>query len=139
MPDEEVASGMGIELVLEAREQSLWALRLLKKLMAHQILVAAGRLEGQQFFQYGDRLPLGGPIDGEVSELTWLLVNQPSHYNSRVLLASGTVDFLHFVGISEFEALWAGQQGSDKLVEHLRASKAEHVTNPARPSLVRAK
>lgn len=132
LPDEETASGLGIELVLETPEQSLWALQLLKKLMAHQILVAAGRLDGQHFFQYGDRLPLGAPIDGEGSPLTWLLVNRPTHYNARIQLASGTLDFLHFVGVAQEEAAWAAQEGSDKLVEQLRAARAEHVTDPGR-------
>ena len=66
------ASGLGCEFIIECPSQSTWALLLLRRMVAFQILLSAGRFEGKGLIQVWDRIPLRAPIDGTSSP--WLRI-----------------------------------------------------------------
>lgn len=68
-PDE--VSGLGCEFIIECPSQSMWALLLLRQMVAFQILLSVGRFEEKGLLEVWDRIPLHAPIDGTSSELKW--------------------------------------------------------------------
>ena len=130
-------SGFGSELVLEVPSQRDWAIRALKQLLAYDILLAHGRFGEASALDYGDRVPLGGPINGDpTSTLRYVAVCQPTHYPGSFRVASGQVDLLHLVGITESERDHARQHGTSELVALLMAAGAYPVTEPSRRTIV---
>jgi hypothetical protein len=133
--DLDAYSGLGSELVLEVPHQANWAIACLQKLLAYNILLAHGRFGGAEPLDYGDRLPLGGSIDGEATSLIrFVVVAKPSHFPSSFSLDSGQVDLLQLVGITEGERDFAKHEGHDALVERLRVRGAFPLTDPERAS-----
>ncbi len=128
-------SGLGCELVLETAEDFSWALFHVRRLLAFQILLGWGRYEGKDPLAIGDRIPLRSPIDGERSELTWLLVTPPFDYPSDFQIPTGHAEFLHLVGITEAEAAFARDNGHEALLEKLNPN-GYPVTIPKRLSAV---
>lgn len=129
-------SGLGFELVLETPNEAPWAVALLHNLMAYELLVAIGSYEGQELFEYGNRIPLQASIDPAAdSAIRWLLVDQPKHYPSAFDLPSGRVDFFHLVGATEAEVGFARQTNQDMLLALLAREGAHPVTDPQRSSL----
>ncbi len=129
-------SGLGFELAIETPEPADWAVTLLHNLMAYELLVAVGRYEGQELFEYGNRVPLNGSISPRLeSALRWLLVTQPKHYDSAFDLESGRVDVFHFVGASDAEVEFARQADQDQLIALLEQQGACPITDAARASL----
>jgi hypothetical protein len=130
-------SGFGTEIVLETEQRFPWAIPVLQRLLAFNILLAHGRLGNSNPLDYGDRVPLRGPITFDDSSLlTHILLGAPDHYDASFRLASGKVDFLHAVGITESERNFAKESGSDALIELLKASNAFPVTRPERKALI---
>jgi hypothetical protein len=126
-------SGIGTELVLETPSQSDWAVQALQQLLGYNLLLAHGRFGDVLPLDYGVRIPLGGPIDGQSScVLRFAVVTKPAHYPARFSLPSGAVDFLHIVGVTESERDFAKLKGSDALIEKLRAAGAYPTTDPKR-------
>jgi len=130
-PDE--ASGLGREFILECPSQSTWALLLLRRMVAFQILLYVGRFEGKGLVQPWDRIPLRAPIDGTSSKLNWVLLVPAPRFNERQQLPSGHFHFQEFIGITEDEADFARSNGGDKLLALLKAGP---VTDPTRKSVI---
>ena len=133
-PDE--VSGLGCEFIFECPSQSKWALLLLRRMVAFQILLSAGRFEGKGLLQAWNRIPLREPIDGTSSMLTWVLLIPAPSFSERQLLPSGQFQFLEFVGITEDEADFARKNSGDKLLALLIQRKAAPITDPSRKSVL---
>lgn len=130
-------SGFGTELVLETPEQSQWAILILQRLLAFNILLVHGRFGLTQPLDYGSRVPLRCSIDLDGgSALTHVVFGAPEHYSHSFKLLSGKVDFLHMVGITQSERDYAQAQDSAQLLDKLKAAKAFPVTKPARIAVV---
>ncbi|SFN96981.1 Suppressor of fused protein (SUFU) [Variovorax sp. PDC80] len=134
--DPEDYSWIGSELVLEVPSQAgeTWPIKLLQKLLAYNVLLAHGRFgEDKPPLDYGDRIPLGGPIRQKAaSALRHVLLAQPKHYPATAQLDSGKFDFLHVVGISDTERDWAKARSSEDLVRLLEVHGHCPVTDPKR-------
>ena len=133
-PDE--VSGLGCEFIFECPSQSEWALFLLRRLVAFQILLSVGRLEGRGRLEVWDRIPLLTPIDGKSSKLNWVFVVPAPNFSERQLLPSGQFHFLEFIGISEEEAEFARKNGGERLLTLLAQREAAPVTDPSRDTVL---
>jgi len=130
-------SGFGSELVLEAGLQADWAVRALSQLLAYDILLAHGRFGEFEPLHYGARVPLGGSINGgSDSEVCFVAIARPTHFEAAFQLDSGRVDLLQVVGITGSERDWAKQHGTEDLVTLLAEQGAFPVTDPSRRSVV---
>ena len=130
-------SWLGVEFLLRCTEQGAWAIRIVQRIAAYEILLAHDRFPGRERLSIGDRIPLGGPMGPQREGLlTHLLVAPPAANQKRFQLESGCVDFIQLVGISEREAAFGRERGLDPLLEILRSGNAYEVTDPARASLV---
>lgn len=133
--DPEGYSWLGVEFVIETPAPAEWAIRLLQRVLAYQVLCAHGYFGENRGLDVGHRMPAGGSIDGEGSLLTVLVITRPPHYPATAQLASGKFDFLQIVGITEAERDFAKAHSTDALIERLQAAGAFPVTDPARSSL----
>jgi hypothetical protein len=124
-------SGFGTELVLETRESADWPIIVLQRLLAFNILLVHGRYGDSAPLDYWHSVPLGGSITCD-SVLTHLLIALPNNYPAQFSLASGKVDLLHMVGITEKERDYAKTHGSEALLELLKESGVFPVTDPDR-------
>ncbi|MEL6551996.1 MAG: suppressor of fused domain protein [Cyanobacteria bacterium J06621_11] len=129
-------SGFGAELVLEVTEQSQWAIVVLQRLLAFNILLTVGRYGEAPALDYGHRIPLRQPIDGKNSLLTDIVISKPAHYPDSFTLKSGQVDFLHAIGITASERDYAQKCGSDQLLEQLKHAGAAPITDASRTAVV---
>ena len=113
-------SGFGTEIVLETAEQADWAIIVLQRALAFNILLAHGRYGNKPTLDYGDRIPLGSPItlQGD-SRVRNLIATKPSHYDDHFRLESGRVDLLHLVGATDREMDFAKENGSAELTKLL--------------------
>lgn len=137
LPDPEGISGIGCEFVFETTAQSQWAITRLQELMAYQILLSCGQYEGRELIGYFDRIPLRRSIDpAGNSEIQNLMVCPPETYPQTIQLDSGAFDFFALVGITNAEAQFAREQGSEQLLHQLKAKNAFPITDPARTSVV---
>jgi len=127
-------SGFGTELVLETRQSADWPIVVLQRLLAFNILLVHGRYGESQPLDYGQRVPLGGSLVPG-SALTHLLITPPDTYEAQFSLASGKVDLLHVVGITERERDYGKTNGSAALLELLRSHGAFPITDPNRTCL----
>ncbi len=130
-------SGLGFEFTLHTREPGRWALELMQWLMVVQLLVAAGELQGG-LVEYDDRVKFRqGKDSGAVSRL---LIARPTveqmGYAESFQLASGRVDLMALVGISEREAEFARSQNPEGLVTLLRHHEVWPLTSLSRVSAV---
>jgi hypothetical protein len=129
-------SWLGVEFVLRSLEQGAWAIRIVQRIAAYEILLAHDRFPGRDRLVFGDRIPLGRPmVPGSESLLTHLLV-APRADQPNFQLESGHVDFVQLVGITEREAVFGRQNGLDPLLDLLRSGGAYDITDPRRASLV---
>jgi hypothetical protein len=141
-------SGLGYEFVLHAPERARWPIQLLHWLMAVQLLVATGHLQGE-LLQHHDRIPLGGALAKKNGLLTHVLVTSPGevglsgapqdalpNYPPQFQLPSGMVDLMLLVGITQREAEFASSQGVEGLVTLLRHRHFFPRTDPGRISVV---
>jgi hypothetical protein len=135
--DPKAFSGLGFEFTLHVREPANWAVRLLNWLMAVQLLVATGQLQGQ-LLEPLDLIPLGGKLSG-AGEIDHLVVVAPpavedGGYPARFALPSGQVDALLLLGITAREADFLRSQGAEALLALLRHRDIFPMTDIARPS-----
>lgn len=129
-------SGEGVEFMIETTVPGDWAIRTLQSMVAFDLLLAAGRFPGSEPLREGDRVPLRRPLDGtEACVLRYLVVTQTDDVNTRFSLPSGKVGLLGFTAVSEAELLIARSDGSDALMERLRAAGHSPVNDPKRASL----
>lgn len=135
-PNPNEASGLGCEFIIECPSQSAWALLLLRRMVAYQILLSVGRFEGRGLVQVWDRLTLRASIDGASSKLNWVLLAPAPNFSERQLLPSGHFHFQEFIGITEQEADFARYNGGAKLLTLLIQHKAAPVTDPSRESVL---
>ncbi|HEY9502296.1 MAG TPA: suppressor of fused domain protein [Pyrinomonadaceae bacterium] len=135
LPDQ--PSWLGIEFIFRTTEQGPWAIRMVQRIVAYEILLAHDQFEGYGRLGFGDRVPLRGPIDpGSESALTYLLIAPPADFPKLFQLESGGVDFVQLVGISEAEAAFGRENGLDALIQLLADHDAYVITNPRRKSIV---
>ena len=129
-------SGLGFEFTLHTDKPGRWALELLQWLMAIQLLVAAGELEGG-LVEYEDRVRFRPAKNaGEISKLLMARPSAEVHYPAEFQLASGKVDLMLAVGISEREAEFARTQNPEALVNLLRHHEVWPLTSLSRVSAV---
>lgn len=133
--DPDGLSGLGCEIVFETADDFDWALRLMRRLLAYQILLGWGHYEGGDPFAIGSRIPLGGSIDRESSELKYCLIVPPKGYEPKFQIPSGRAEFYHIVGVTEAEFQFARTNGMESLLT-LLSPAGYPVTNPARASVV---
>lgn len=133
--DPERYSWLGVELSMETPAYAEWAIRLLNRMLAFHVLAAHGHFGEKPGLDYGARVPVGGPIDGQDSRLTHVVATVPECVEPIQQLPSGKFDLLHFVGVTPAELEYAKAQGTDELILRLRAQGAAPVTDPARESV----
>lgn len=127
-------SGLGFELLLCSPARADWAVPVLHHLMAWQLLVATGAVTGQPLGP-GQRVPLGGSVDGQPGGLlNWALVEPPSHVPAEFDLPSGKVEWLLLVGATEKEVAFARTTDQKVLVARLQEDGIWPLTDPSRPS-----
>ena len=127
-------SGLGFELMVCTKARADWAISVLHHLMAWQLLVATGAVQGQPLGP-GQRIPLGGSIDGtKEGLLTWALCEAPTHCAPEFELPSGKVEWLLLVGATEKEVAFARSTDQKVLVARLQEDGVWPVTDGARPS-----
>lgn len=131
-PNAEGWSGLGRELLLETREQSPWALYLLRHFCAYQLLLAAGHFGERPLLDEWDRMRLGNPIDGSTSQLQSVLFIAAPGFAGTQQLLSGRFDFLQLVGMTPDEHNWAETEGYPQLLERLARAGASPVIDPQR-------
>lgn len=134
-PAPELVSGLGAEFVLETSTRADWAIPLLQRLMAFQLLLAGGRYKDRTPLGDFDRIPLGAPLASPDSKLRWLMLGPPTRFPRRAELESGHFDFTQVCGISEEEASFAREKGGPALLDALLCHLAWPLTDPARPSI----
>lgn len=134
-PEADGESGMGQELLLETPEQAPWALRLLRKFCAYQLLLAAGRFGEQPPLDEWDRMRTGQPIDGGDSLLQALLFIPAPAFAGPHQLLSGRFEFLQIVGLTLDEHAWGQSAGYPALQQRLAQAGASPVIDPARASV----
>ena len=135
-PEPDSVSGLGCEFLFQSPAQSRWAIILLQRMVAFQLLLAAGRFPGKGPLAIGDRIPLRCPIDGKDSKLTWVLLTAAADFPGFHQLPSGRFQFIEFVGITEDEAEYARANGNSELLHLLSIQKAWPVTDPGRRTIL---
>lgn len=135
VPNPEGWSGHACEMVLETTQDGRWAVTLLQRVLAFQILLTWNFVDGKSPLSAGDRIPLRHPIDGAQSLLTWCLITPPHGYQAGFKLPSGRARLLHITGITEAEAQFARQNGDEELLR-LITPAGYPVTDPTRMSVV---
>ncbi|HMD54070.1 MAG TPA: suppressor of fused domain protein [Phycisphaerae bacterium] len=128
-------SGLGFEFLMQTQQRAPWAIEVLNWLMAMQILIAVGEVQGQ-LLEVFDRVPLGKSIDGGRSLLRNLLITESEDIPPRLQMESGVVDFLLCVGITDAELQFARAQGGPGLLKLLKHHEFFPITGPNRVSTV---
>ena len=121
-------SGLGFEFTLHTQSRGRWAIELVQWLMAIQLLVAAGELEGG-LVEYHDRIKFRNSPTNNAADMTRVLITppeEPANYPRQFQLASGKVDLMLMLTISEREADFAKTQNAEALINLLR----HHETYP---------
>ncbi|MCG8453462.1 MAG: suppressor of fused domain protein [Spirochaetales bacterium] len=122
-------SGFGTELVMETKEKSDWAMNVLRKLMAYNILLAHGIYGDCPLLDYWHRIPFAlSRTNSEEINICYMMIVTPNHYPQSIELKSGKVDFLHIIGITEKELEYAKKNGSNELYKLLVKEKIAPVT-----------
>jgi len=134
-PSPEQVSGLGAEFVIETAERADWAIPLLHRLMAFQVLLAGGRYQGRTPLGDYDRIPLGAPLASPASSLRWLMLGPPTRFPRRAQLESGHFDFTQVCGLTEEEAAFARTKGGAALLDELLSHLAWPLCAPTRSSI----
>ncbi|MBC7815651.1 MAG: suppressor of fused domain protein [Planctomycetaceae bacterium] len=130
-------SGVGVEFLLETSHEEPWALGATLNILAYQLLLAAGRFDGsRRFIELYDGIPLGGPIDGQSSLVTNLLVCESPSAPDDLQLESGRFALAQLVGVTDVELEFARTHGDEQLVSLLVERAVFPVTDAARASVV---
>ncbi len=135
--NKDVFSGVGFEMLLRTPERANWAVDVLHRLSAYQIGVAEGLMKGK-LFEYGDWMPLNGPIDSAVpdSKVRGIFISRPRDFMARFSLRSGQVDVLQLVGITGDEVAYLLNSAPPPFEELLYSQGAAPTTDPRRDSIL---
>lgn len=95
-------SGLGTELILEAEEDSNWAILAVQSLIAFNILLSIGKYGNKPLIDYGDRVPCD-----ILPNICNIMLVRPVNFPTTIELVSGKVDFLQLVGITSNELTYA--------------------------------
>ena len=128
-------SGLGCEFLIQSREQSRWALLLLRRMVAFQILLSCERFPGKGLLKAWDRIPLRAPIDASSSRLNWTLLTPAGEFPGPHQLPTGRFEFIQFIGVTEDEAEYARRNGGAELLALFKRHGIDTVTQPARGSV----
>ena len=132
-------SGLGFEFTMHTKARARWPIQVLHYLMAVQLLVASGDLKGG-LLERNDRVPLGGALWKKDGLLTHLLVAEPAPppqgYPPQFQLASGKVDLMLILGITDREKEFAKTQGAEALLALFHHHGVFPRTDPERPSVL---
>jgi hypothetical protein len=135
-PDPNGVSGIGCEFIFETTEFGEWAILLVQKLMAYQILLAHDRYEGREVIGWYERVSLRASIKPDCeSAIRNLLIAPPTTHPEEIKLASGEVVLLQLAGITDEEAQFSRENGCDRLIELLQAANAFPLTDPQRGTI----
>jgi hypothetical protein len=137
--DTSTPSGLGVEYLFASRVSGDWAIEMMHRILAYDLLLSHERYPGQEPLNVGHRIPLGAPmVSGPASEsaVTRVLVGATSSLPSGFTLDSGPVRFLQLIGITDAEAAYGREHGDEALIRLLREHDAYDITDPTRRSLV---
>lgn len=129
-------SGMGFELIIETTEKSFWPVQVLHRLIAYQILISTGHLEGD-LLDYQVIIPFDEGIT-ENSKITSFVILEPEDnrkYPSDFSLASGVVDFFVLYGITQEEVDSLPEDQESDIIHHLLEQTEYPITNPLRDTI----
>lgn len=130
-------SGAGVEFTFSVSEQGDWAIQVLQRMLAFDLLLGAGRFPGRDRLALHDRIPFRGPINGAADcELRNLVLVECEDGPKEFGLPSGEVILVGFTGMTDAELAFAKVHGSGALLNQLRAAGYHPITNPHRTSLV---
>lgn len=136
-PDEdEEWTGLGRELLLECQQQSPWALAMVRRFAAYQMLLAAGHFGDQEPLDAWDRMSVGGPIDGEHSALSAIIMVPSEHFPEEYQLVSGKFAFLQMIGLTAAELAHGRAHDFEDLLQALGEQGAAPLVDAARDSIV---
>lgn len=129
-------SGLGRELLLECPQQSPWALGMVRRFAAYQILLAAGHFGDQEPLDAWNRMSVGGPIDGEKSALSAIIMVPSTHFPDEYQLASGKFAFLQIIGLTAAELAHGRAHDFEDLLQTLAQHGAAPLVDAGRASIV---
>lgn len=133
--EEDLISGLGIELVISTRDFCNWAPDVLANIVKYLLFY-----EDSRVILPGDRLPCNGPIVlGTDTLITYLLAVTSPEYPSEIRLPGGLCSLVHLVGVTEPEIKRAqrkeGVEGSLVLQHVLQKLGVGCLTDPERSCL----
>jgi len=130
-------SGLGVEFILETKEKAQWAADKLARLMAFNLLIAAGHYRDQSDLTLGSIVRLDTPINGEDDcKLTNFIAHRPLGRARDFQLVTGKVELLQMVAITDEEDDFADKEGHGALEEKLSATDQIQFINPNRRSII---
>lgn len=123
-------SGLGMELVLETKQDEAWAIPLLQSLLAFNILLSVGKYGDRPILGRGDRIPQ--TVEPNIGGL---ILWEPSHFPAEFHLASGKVELVQVIGVTSQELQYAKEHGSSELCEKLQVENVFPITDNQRSSI----
>lgn len=130
-------SGMGVEFTIASTTPGDWAIQTLQVMLAFDILLWAGRFPGKEYLGLNDRIPLGGPLNGDPKcVLKNLIMTEAEAIPYEFQLPSGKVLLTGFTAISEEELNLAKREGSPALIDRLRDAGVHPVNDLYRRSVI---
>lgn len=127
---EDALSGAGVEFSIETQENGDWAIRFLLRMLAYDLLLAAGHFGEKPPFRLHDRIPIGGPLDGSAgTAVTNAILHAPESYPISFQLPSGKVEILQFIGVTDDEVDLSRSEGFEALRAKLLAEGNFPATN----------
>ncbi len=130
-------SGLGVEFILETPLREAWAADKLARLMAYNLLIAAGHYKDQSDLSVGSIVRLGVPVNGEDNcALTNFIALEPASATRDFSLVTGKVELLQMVAITDAEADLAEREGRQILAEKLAEAGHQGPIDTGRPSVV---
>lgn len=127
-------SGSGVEFVMETDRQADWPIDHLRRLLALEILLVAGRM-GSGSLGLHDRIPLNEPIDGVPDHPVRNVIVTRSEW-PEFQLPSGEVMFVQFIGVTDAERDFAAEAGTRALLKRLAEADVSSVIVPDRASVI---
>jgi len=130
-------SGLGVEFILETNAPAPWAVGKMLRLMAFNLLIAAGHYKDQSDLTFGSIVRLGEPVTGEDNCcLMNFIALKPSGTARDFTLVTGKVELLQMVAISDAEADFAEKEGFEALAEKLAEAATLEAIDTDRKSVV---
>ncbi|MGE8209468.1 MAG: suppressor of fused domain protein [Stenotrophomonas rhizophila] len=133
--DPDSVSGLGMEFLLQTTERAPWALTLVQRFCAYQLLLAAGRMGNHAPLDLWNRMRIGAPIDNADSQLQALVFVAAEHLGDIQSLVSGQFRFLQMLPLTLDEHAFGQQHDFETVVEQLQAHHAAPVVDARRGSI----